>query len=261
MTTVPDPSDAPESRGSGEAAGDPPLTETERIDRFEASYNRIDRMLGELLERPQHSDRRRPFASKVREASNRFRRLGRHKDFLLEISDLRNALVHNKTGDDLYLGVPTVATVLELEAIERDIASPRTVLPHFQRKVLALQANESLAVAWGHVRKSGFSRYPVYDGPAFVGLLTSNGFARWCASQVSNGHLDVDTTAVRVRDVLAADHRSRDVAFVRDDELLDTVETMFVQNRRLEAVIITHRGTPDETPLGMICAADVAALG
>jgi predicted transcriptional regulator len=240
----------------------PTMTEAERIDRFEAAYNRIDRALAESLN---EGDRRKNgFAAKVRLAASRRRHLSKYKDFLIEIGELRNALVHNRFGDEHFLAVPSEDTVLELEKIEKLAFSPERVVPRFAREVIALRADESIAEAWQRMRDDGYSRYPVYDklgeSGNFIGLLTSNGLARWVASQLQGTKLNLDTAKVRVADVLARDHRREQVVFVSRDALIDAVDDMFRQSNPLEAVIITEHGKPHEKPLGMICANDVAGL-
>lgn len=236
------------------------MSERERVERFEAAYNRIDKQLGELIER-RATDHRDPFAKKVRIAANRFRRLARHADFLLEIGDLRNALVHNRVDTESYLAVPSQRTVEQLERIETLLFSPEQVLPRFERDVQTLEADQSLAEAWQLVRDDGYSRYPVYDHREFVGLLTSNGFARYAASQLdASGTLHLDASAIPVRDVLGADHRRDHVEFVRPQTLIEDVAQSFVRNPRLEAVFITRNGKSHEKPMGIICAPDIAGL-
>jgi CBS domain-containing protein len=244
-----------------------PLTERERVERFEAAYNRIDRALTELIERRgggggegRGGGRRHTFAAKVRIAANRLRRLGKHVDFLQEIGDLRNALVHSRTDVDVYIAVPSQQTVEELERIEQKLFAPEKVIPRFARKVVTLRPDQTLAEAWAYVRQDGYSRYPVYGPQGFVGLLTSNGFARWIANQAKDGRLEVDARQVKVTDVLAADHRREFVVFVAADASLDDVTAIFADNRQLEAVIITEHGRSHEKPLGLLCAADVAGL-
>lgn len=233
--------------------------ERERIDRFEAAYNRIDRGLGELVDA--RSPRRQTFAARVRIAANRTRRLARHVDFLHEIGELRNALVHNRTEADVYIAVPNQETVDKLEGIERLLLEPEKVLPRFARNVITLRPDQSLADAWRLVRTDGYSRYPIYDDRlGFVGLLTSNGFARWVANQTRDGRLELDARTVKLSEVLASDHRKQHVAFVAADAALGDVAAMFSDQRQLEAVLVTPRGRPDERPVGMLCAADVVAI-
>lgn len=235
------------------------MTESERIDRFESVYNRIDHALGEIV----GGDRRKTgFAAKVRIAASRRRHLARYKDFLLETGELRNALVHSRTGQDEYIAVPSEKTVAELERIEQAAFSPQKVMPRFARNVITLRSDQSIADAWQVMRDDGYTRYPVYDsgGGGFLGLLTSNGFARWAASQLQGTRLNIDAAKVRVADVLAQDSRRENVRFVSRDALIDDIDDMFRDVRPPEAVIITEHGKSDEKPIGIISANDIAAL-
>ena len=234
------------------------MTEQERVERFEAAYNRIDRALSELTERS-GDGRRRTYASKVRIAANRMRRLSRHVDFLLEIGDLRNAIVHNRLGDGEYIAVPNERTVLELEKIEETIFAPERVIPRFERRVYTLQHDESLAEAAELVKNTGFSRFPVYEGKQFVGILTANGLARWIIGHAANGTFHCDARAVRIEDVLREDHRRDFVEFISADTAIDDAAEMFRTNPRLEALLITRQGRPDEPAIGLIAAGDVVA--
>lgn len=234
------------------------MTEAQRIERFESAYNRIDHGLSELIN--EQADRRRhAFAAKVRIASNRYRRIARHIDFLLEIGELRNAVVHNRTGDDLFLAVPSESTVLELERIEQEILAPQAVEKRFLRKVVALEPGHTLAEAFELIRGDGYSRYPVYDNGRFAGMVTANGFTRWVAGQMKGATIEIDASQVRIADVIAMDHRRDRATFVARSALVDDVEGLFAKNQSLEAVIITEHGREDEAPIGMICAGDLAA--
>jgi len=230
--------------------------ERDRVERFEAAYNRIDHALEALVER-RGGGRRHTFAARVRIAAHKLRRLRLHVDFLLEIGDLRNALIHSRTDRDVYLAVPHLKTVEQMEAIERDLVAPERVTPRFRREVISLRADQSLADALAYVRADGYSRYPVYQGRQFAGLLTSNGIARWCASAAANGRLNLDAATIRIADVLAVDHRRHAVAFVSHQAAFADVAAMFEDDARLEAVLITENGRDHERPIGMICAADL----
>ncbi|MGI9013532.1 MAG: CBS domain-containing protein [Phycisphaerales bacterium] len=235
------------------------MTDEERVRRFETAYNRIDRALEDLTQRGDSSkERRRTYASKVRIAANRVRRLARHVDFLLEVGELRNAIVHNRLGDGSYIAVPNEQTVLELETIEKRLFSPEKVVPRFQRTVQSLQVHDSLALAWELVRSTGFTRFPVYENGSFIGLLTSNGFTRWCAGAMDKkGQLTIDTHDVQVRDVMATDHHREFAALVAVDATIDEVAELFRENALLEAVIVTQHGRATEKPIGLICASDI----
>ena len=232
------------------------MTEQERIERFEAAYNRIDHALAELVgESP--SLRRRTFASRVRIAIHRRRQFSRFADDLFEIGELRNALIHNRRGDDDYIAVPSEQTVLEIERIEQAMFSPPRVIPKFACSVVSLQADQTLGDVFKLVRDDGHSRYPVYDNGGFIGLLTSNGIARWLARQGANGTFSIDLDRVLVGDVLQADHRRNAVAFLARDSSIDEADQLFIDQPNLEAILITEHGKASQKPLGLISAGDI----
>lgn len=235
------------------------MTEAERVDRFEAAYNRIDHALNDVIGSSKNP-RKHHFAAKVRIAANRRRRMAQYADFLLEIGELRNALVHNRVGDDHYIAIPSVQTVEELERIEQKMFSPERVLPRFQREVRTLGPDDTLARVMSLIRDDGYSRYPVYGREGFIGLLTANGVARWCARQTKNDRLEVELSSTPVSDVLEIDHRREAVVFVSRDSFIDDVEERFREQEPLEAVIVTEHGKVHQQPIGLICPADIAAL-
>jgi predicted transcriptional regulator len=234
------------------------MTEDERVKRFETAYNRIDHALADIIGNSSNK-RKSTFATKVRIAASRQRRIAKHADFLAEIGDLRNALVHNRMDEDHYIAVPSEETVLELEQIEKELFSPERVVPRFERKVITLSPDQTLAEVLDMLRDDGYSRYPVYAKEGFAGLLTSNGIARWAAGNVKQDRLEIDLSTVKLADVLMEDHRKDRVAFVSRDAFIDDVDDLFTREKQLEAVLITPSGKPHEKPIGMICAPDVAA--
>lgn len=236
------------------------MSESDRVERFETAYNRIDHALSDLLSRHDGGHRRSTFATKVRAIGHHQHRFARHADFLLEIGELRNAMVHNRTGGNLYLAVPNEQTVLELERIEQLLLAPERVVPRFQRVVMTLSPDDTLADVWHRVRDHGYSRFPIYGREGFLGLLTSNGIARWCAAALQNGRLEIDASSVPLADVLDADHRRERVAFIARDALADEAEALFTRKEPLELVIITEHGRLHERPIGIISAADIVNL-
>ncbi len=235
------------------------LTESERVDRFEAAFNRIDHGLTDIL-RNTRARGRQGFASKVRTLANEQRRFGRYADFLLEIGELRNSIVHNRTAEDVYIAVPNEETVLKLEMIEQRIMDPERVIPRFQGKVVTISPEASLAESWELVYRTGYSRFPVYDREGFLGILTSNGMTRWCAKEMNQGRSKIDAASVEVSEVLQEDHRRDRAAFIARSSLIEEVDDLFSRKEPLEAVIITEHGKVHERPLGIICAADMAAM-
>ena len=260
----------------------------ERIDRFEGAYNRIDRELQRLLD-ASRDGHRRGFAASVRQICAERRHFGRHLDFLLEAGELRNALVHNRFGHAEYIAVPTATTVAQLEAIDEELRKPVSLRALAAKEVVTISIDDRIGRVLSLVREKGFVRFPVRREGRIVALLTASGVVRWIAShdlesctlpaavQVPRGPagaLDVRVPAgasdgeriicaiasVTVGEVLARDHRKDEFAIVARDATADLALSMWTRNPRLEAIIVTDRGRPDETPLGLATATDLIKL-
>ena len=260
----------------------------ERIDRFEGAYNRIDRELQRLLD-ASRDGHRRGFAASVRQVCAERRHFGRHLDFLLEAGELRNALVHNRFGHAEYIAVPTATTVAQLEAIDEELRKPVSLRALAAKEVVTISIDDRIGRVLSLVREKGFVRFPVRREGRIVAMLTASGVVRWIAShdlesctlpaavQVPRGPagaLDVRVPAgasdgeriicaiasVTVGEVLARDHRKDEFAIVARDATADLALSMWTRNPRLEAVIVTDRGRPDETPLGIATATDLIKL-
>ncbi|MBI1304335.1 MAG: CBS domain-containing protein [Phycisphaera sp.] len=260
----------------------------DRIDRFEAAYNRIDREMQRLLNNAREGHRR-GFASSVRQVCSERRHFGRHLDFLLEAGELRNALVHNRFGHSEYIAVPTAATVTQLERIDEELRKPVQLRALAAREVVTVSIDDRVGHVLALVRDKGFVRFPVTRDGRIVALLTASGVLRWVAShdieacavsvdgavpRAPAGALDepgptrggegeriICTIAgVRVGEVLARDHRRDEFAIVPRDATADAALSRWTHNPRLEAIIVTENGKPDEKPLGIATATDLIKL-
>ncbi|MEY4821651.1 MAG: hypothetical protein RLY72_1303, partial [Planctomycetota bacterium] len=79
--------------------------------------------------------------------------------------------------------------------------------------------------------------------------------------RLSDGERIICTIAsVTVGEVLARDHRRDEFAIVPRDSSVEDALALWTRNPRLEAVIITERGKPEETPLGIATATDLIKM-
>ncbi|MFM7052213.1 MAG: CBS domain-containing protein, partial [Planctomycetota bacterium] len=252
-----------------------------------------------LLDEPREG-RRRGFAACVRQIAAERRHFGRHLDFLLEVGELRNALIHNRFGVAEYIAVPTDSTVRQLEAIDDELARPVLLRSLAAREVVTVDARDRVGRVLTLVRDKGFVRFPVKVDGRIAALLTSSGMMRWIASHdldvcafppgaqargddaaraaaargtaAARSALDATAPAgdseriictiasVSVGEVLARDHRKDEFALVSRDTSADDALSRWARNPRLEAVIITEHGRADETPIGIATATDLIKL-
>ena len=229
----------------------------------------------------------------MRQIASQRRHFGRHLDFLLEAGELRNALVHNRLGTVEYIAVPTNSTVEQIEAIDEELRKPLPLRSISATDVVMVSVDDRVGRVLALVREKGFVRFPVRRDNRIIALLTASGVVRWIAShdidacalptrtpardakdhpradvgaldqtlRLSDGERIICTIAsVTVGEVLARDHRKDEFAIVPRDSSVEDALALWTRNPRLEAVIITERGKPEETPLGIATATDLIKM-
>lgn len=188
----------------------------------------------------------------------------RYQAELRAFNDLRNMLVHAPLP--MPLAHPAPEALATLERIHQELTHPQPVIPRFARQVAALSHDDPFSRAVEAMRETGYSQFPVYRGDTFAGLLTDGLMARWIAT-----HLDrVDGSFrrlldVRLGDVLHQVPERSTVAFVGRKATVAHVREMFEQHLRrgklrLDAVLITETGDPDQAPVGIITPTDAVAM-
>jgi hypothetical protein len=175
-----------------------------RIERFIAAYNSIDDFLQRAMESP----------NTFRSAVDWFAR--QHPwwsdaETLRTFAALRNFLVHEKTRPFDYPCVPGEAATREIERIRDTLIRPTTIGESFAREVLTLAPQSPLKTALELVARRGVSRFPIYEGARFVGLLTENGIARYVAEVVGSGK-NFDPS-VPIQSVLPRETKRRNFRF------------------------------------------------
>jgi predicted transcriptional regulator len=215
------------------------------IERLQVAFNKLDHHLRATI----GHRRRVPFASLIEQAVALDRE---DRELLVLTSRVRNLLVHDRTQPDEYAVTPSVSLVAQLELLERRLASPKRAIPTFGKAVEQLVVSDSLAMVLKRIRDRDYSQFPVYEGPAFRGLLTENGITRWLARHVTREMSLVELEDAAVKDVLKQEEDPKtNWAFVPGRETVDRVRQLFADSEMLEAVLITERGRQNEELIGI----------
>ena len=232
-----------------------PGSDAERVDRFLAAYNAVDRL---LRERTGASDHGVPFRTVLRRFLRDQRWRGAER--LEEYAELRNLLVHETLEPDGWIAVPSEQVVRRIEAIRDRLAGGQRADDAFRRRVVTVEASAPLRDALAQAHATGFSQFPVVEVGAVVGLLTDRGLARWLAARSAAPGPLVLSEAVAgatVADVLHADADRRTWALAARDEPAERVLARFVEAPELEAVLVTQHGQADQKLLGIATHLDV----
>jgi CBS domain-containing protein len=235
-------------------SGDPG-SDAERVDRFLAAYNAVDRLIRERIGVGDHGV---PFRTVLRRFLRDQRWRGAER--LEEYAELRNLLVHETLEPDGWIAVPSEQVVRRIEAIRDRLAGGQRADDAFRRRVATVEVTTPLRDALAQAHATGFSQFPVVEQGAVVGLLTDRGLARWLAARSAAPGPLVLSEAVAgatVADVLHADADRRTWALAARDEPAERVLARFVEAPELEAVLVTQHGQADQKLLGIATHLDV----
>jgi CBS domain-containing protein len=239
------------------AVADLPTAPTTLSDRFLVAFARAEDALRQIL----GSNSKESFRWMLRHAAKRSPSVRSVEDDLLELSELRNAIVHER-GGGYVIAEPHAETVERLERIVDLLLDPPRVDQVMSRPVATCAPEESVADAARRMVRGDYSRLPIYGDDGLVGLLTTNAIARWLGSRLP-GSIDA-ALAEPVGAVMGFADAGRRYEIVARDRLVADVIALFAtatsEGRRLEAVIVTGSGEANEHPVGIITVQDLPRL-
>jgi len=226
-------------------------------ERFLAAVNLIERYLRHITKKG--TDTR--FYTLVEAASKSAPAVRRFRDDLKEFADLRNAIIHERT-DGHVIAEPNDLAVEKIENIASLLRNPSKVMPLFQTKVYKLLVSDPIAKAVRAMFDQSFSQIPIYDGPKFIGLLATNTVARWLGACVTDDIFSLTETPIT--HVLNYTEDEDNFSFLSRRatlfEVLERFQNYERKSKRLEAILITQNGKPDEALLGIITVWDLPKI-
>ena len=153
-------------------------------------------------------------------------------------------------------------TVERIAAIRDELLSPPTLFSVSTRPVVTCSLIDPLGAAAKKMRDGSYSQLPVYDGSAFVGLLTAETVARWVASNLADGQELMEEE--KVKQVLRHQEDPENHTFLGRvstvPDGLAAFDDFLHRGKRLEAILVTENGRPTEQPLGIVTIHDIPML-
>jgi predicted transcriptional regulator len=226
------------------------------IERFIGAFNAID----VYLEKALHLSHNQSFRSLVDLFAKR-NKWWKDGDLLRIYADLRNIIVHDKVAAFEYPCVPTRATVEHVEQIRDALLYPEHLLPRFEKPVVTIALEDSIAAVLRIMHKQHYSHFPVYGEhqgkQSCVGLLTENGISRWLAEWVCEEKSLIDLDKAHVAEVLHREEPRQKFHFAPPHAPVREILHQFHDNPYLEAVLVTQNGDPHQLPQGIITRRDV----
>lgn len=226
-------------------------------DRFLKTFSEIEKHLRKIAKKNKEAG----FSELVRVAAESDPVVRRFQDDLKEYADLRNAIVHERS-DGHTIAEPNELAVQSIESICTKIINPATLYPLFQTKVLSLSINEPISKAVELMYEKSYSQIPVYENEKFISLLTSNTVTRWLGACVSEDIFSLKETPIK-KVLNFSEYADNHCFMKREATLIEALEKFQSSDRngkRLEAILITSKGLPNEKLLGIITIWDLPKI-
>lgn len=224
----------------------------ERAEQFLNAFNQLEKHLKEELGAPANMG----FGEVVRRLSRQKNSpLNQYENDLLQMAQLRNAIVHEKIAEDFVIAEPNDWAVKRITAIRDAIMSPEKVLPRFKKHVTGFDKNIAVADIFAKISEKHFSQFPIYDRGDFLGLITIRGIGFYVATESKFGYFDFSKKTAE--DLLLNPIKKPNYRFCAGDTAINEVEKWFLEGHQLEAVLITKGGNPNGQLLGIIRPRDL----
>ncbi len=222
--------------------------------RFIQTFQALEKYMADHVE----TNRRVGFSESVRLLERTDKVVARHAKDLLELAELRNAIVHDPTPDQRVIAEPHDFTVALIEEIADDLLHPIKVQSHFLSDVVTFEEDVHMLEVLKIIVDKGFYQFPVYRNGQFVGCLTEHGLTKWFAyCTVKQLNIEEQT----LKQALKFEEKKRYLFIHRRMSLIE-LEDRFAEEakkgRALASALITQHGKETETIIGIITLSDVA---
>ncbi len=184
----------------------------------------------------------------------------RFKEDLFEFTDLRNAIVHNRSNHYKVIAEPHDFIVEQFVAIKTQIVNPKCVSAFF-KKVHTCKLTDKISYPLELIHNHLISQIPIVDSNNIVvEILNASTIAYWLAA-----NKDVLTQSTLVSEVI--EHKE----FKQNYEIIPANTTVFhaadifknsykkpPKERYFDTLLITQNGDANEELKGIIVLSDIA---
>lgn len=200
---------------------------------FIESFNHIHKYLKKYT----NSDDNVSFSDLLYKAKNH-PMIERYMDELHLFRKLRNIIVHQTDDFEAVIAIPSDETVERMKFIEQQLVDPANVSV-FKGEVIKFQETDQLHTVLKASGEKEFSKFPIYEGNEFIGLVTSRAVTKWLQKHIENNNIELDGT---MKDVLEYEKKSQyefvDEAFT----VFDAWQLFQKSPKKLDALLLTKNG-------------------
>lgn len=225
--------------------------------RFLIAYNSIENSMKKYAS----SDYHLPFTKLLQISKKHNAIIRKYYSELKDFAELRNAIVHDSFDSAYAIAEPHAKIVKKIEFIEQEITEPQKIIPLFRNKVTTFQADNSLKDILNAINFFSYSKFPIYDNKDYCGILTKEGIVNWLAANVDKIST-ISFSDITVKTILQHQKNKNNFKFVSRNSTLYDVNEIFnknseINNKKIEALLVTDHGEVSEPLLGIITLEDL----
>ena len=216
--------------------------------------------LESLFKRMNQTEQTRNFTAYVHYYAKNNEVVKMYRDDLLQIAQLRNAIVHERVEGDEVIAEPHLDLVEKLESILALLSKPKTIKDLKLRELLTCQIDDWFMDVISRMEKYGYTQVPVLKGVRVVNVLSTTHVLHFIQDNINEGI--VDFAGIKVADVLEASTKHYELVY--EDKPLIEVVNLFNQRiqegNRLTCLVILNNKSSTNGPVGVLTLKDMPKI-
>lgn len=185
----------------------------------------------------------------------------RYRDDLLEYSQLRNAIVHDRAGDNEVIAEPHEEVVLDIERIALKLTNPPLLTSLKFGKLETCQQDDTLIDVMHQMNQTGFYQLPILDGVMVVGLINQIMIMDYIVTHIEGEVINLED--VKIKDLMSTKRKAEYELIYEDTQILEVLDLFYKyqdEGRYLAATIILNEQSKKEGPIGILTSKDIPRL-
>lgn len=223
---------------------------------FLNAFVQIEMFLRDLLNNPNVG-----FVQMVHMAAQKDDTIRHFQTDLIEYAQLRNAIVHNRGGNEEAIAEPHDVVVSQIQKIVSRIYHRKTVRDLVDGHPFVVSVDTYLVDMVKRQDNKHYSAIPVYNDDVYVGVIHPRLYQRLMEDSTRTTY---DLTPMRVDELLQYYQPDDRVVFVPESmsapKLLEVYQSNHNRGKSVIAIIVTKSGKQNEKPLGIFTVADLPIL-
>ncbi|HEM6089424.1 TPA: hypothetical protein U2B88_001455 [Streptococcus suis] len=189
-------------------------------------------------------------------------------DNLYVARQLRNLMVHERRTGLKEVAQPSQELISVLEKVIAQYQAPKTIETYLQKtqkiKPILFDSRDKLTQALEIVEREHVSKFPIFSGKSYQGLVSDKGLANWLAkASKETGSIREKLEKASLADVLDCEEDSIQVLILPTDTSLYQLINHFEGRKRTTVLVTRQAGGKIHSPedlVGIITAQDIAEI-